>query len=694
MSARRVVLLFLAALALAGPRWALAQQPQSKVVRSVGFKGNKALETRILKMSIATTGASRPFPLSLFGKGKGIPFNEREFRRDVLRVQALYGVRGFPDAKVDTSVTRTGNDIRITFLVSEGEPIVIDSLEVTGLPETVTMDRVEKELPLQRGEPFDRLLFQTSVHTVEAILHNEGYAFAKVTGGFRAAPDARSVTVQLAAVPGPRATIARVDVTGNERIDKRVILKALSIWPGQVYSDKALHQSQIELYRSEMFRQVRISIEDSLESARARDSLIDVSASVELAEYPLQRARLSAGYGTMDCFRTLNSLDLFNFTGGGRKLEIRAGASKIGVASPVDANFQNGVCPVLASEDTSRLKLNYNLSMTLHEPLLFSRKAMGTATVFTERHTEYKAFLREAVGTELAVTRQLGEDVPARISYGLSYGRTVASAVTFCALLNVCGAEDTRLFSARRGRSVLTFEISRDRTNSVLDATEGTATALQVKWSPAFLGSDSLMQFAKVSFKFEAHRGLGDKNVLSTRFEIGSVIARTVNFGNGAVRYAPPEERFYLGGANSVRGYAANQLGPLVRVQRVSAGDTTTSTSALGGNFMTMGSIEARFAIPMKFPGVYGAIFVDGGQVNNRSVLSLSGFRVTPGVGLRIASLLGPIRLDLGFNPYPITASALYAEQGENLVLDNPDFRPRKNWYDYVRFNFSIGQAF
>src|SRR5262249_39943471 len=152
----------------------------------------------------------------------------------------------------------------------------------------------------------------------------------------------RSVTVQLDAVPGPRAIIARVDVEGNEKIDKRVITKALSIYPGQLYSYKALHQSQIDLYRSEMFRQVQISIEDSA-GHDAQDTLVDVQAKVQLAEYPLQRARLSVGYGTLDCLRTLGSMDLFNFTGGGRKLEIKAGASKLGVASPLDANFQNGV---------------------------------------------------------------------------------------------------------------------------------------------------------------------------------------------------------------------------------------------------------------------------------------------------------------------------------------------------------------
>ncbi len=686
--APRLLPLFLALQGCVFGRGGPSADVDANVVRSVQFQGNKAIDSKTLKISIATTGSSRRFPMTLFGKGPLPTFNEREFRRDVLRIKALYGVRGFPDARVDTAVTRQGNEFQITFLVAEGPAVMVDSIEFAGMPDSMDVGEIRTVLPLQPDQPFDRFLFSTSATTVEAFLHNEGYAFAKVTGGFEASPDARSVKVTLTAVPGPRATIASVEVHGNEKIDKRVILKALSIWPGQVYSFKALHQSQIDLYRSEMFRQVSISIDDSA-SHNPADTLVDVNAMVELAEYPLQRARLSGGYGTLDCFRTLGSMDLFNFTGGGRKLEMRAGASKLGVADPLA--FAGGVCPVLAREDTSRLKINYDLSLTLHEPLLFSRKSMASATLFTERHTEFRAFLREAMGAELALTRQLGENLPGRLAYGASWGRTVASAAIFCALLNVCSDQDARLFSERRFRSVVSLEASHDLTNSVLDATRGTAVMAELKWSPSFLGSDSLMQFTKFSFKFESHHEIMVKSVLSTRFELGTIFAHNVTFGGAVIRYAPPEERFYLGGANSVRGYGANQMGSLVRVQQATGG---VITSAIGGNFMSMFSVEGRVPIPAPLPGVYGAVFIDAGLIEDRTTFSLSGFRVTPGVGLRVASLMGPIRFDVGINPYQVTAGPLYEERDGDLVLTNPSYRPPPSWLDRIQLNFSIGQAF
>jgi hypothetical protein len=87
-------------------------------------------------------------------------------------------------------------------------------------------------------------------------------------------------------------------------------------------------------------------------------------------------------------------------------------------------------------------------------------------------------------------------------------------------------------------------------------------------------------------------------------------------------------------------------------------------------------------------------LFVDGGEVADRADVSLSGFKITPGFGFRMATLLGPIRLDIGINPYPIAHSRLFQESGGNLVLVNPDYQPAAKWYDRFRINFSIGQAF
>src|SRR5204862_8117424 len=171
---------------------------------------------------------------------------------------------------------------------------------------------------------------------------------------------------------------------------------------------------------------------------------------------------VSACDSTLDRIRAQASVDLLHYSGEGRRLEFRARPSQLGVGNPTSWGFESGPCHQLADEDTSRLKVNYNLAVTLHDPLLGWNQTTGMATLFFERHTEFGAYLREAVGGELALTRQIATQLPLEASYSFSYGRTLATPATFCALLHVCSLDDQAIFGERRHRSVVGFQFVRD----------------------------------------------------------------------------------------------------------------------------------------------------------------------------------------------------------------------------------------
>ena len=71
---------------------------------------------------------------------------------------------------------------------------------------------------------------------------------------------------------------------------------------------------------------------------------------------------------------------------------------------------------------------------------------------------------------------------------------------------------------------------------------------------------------------------------------------------------------------------------------------------------------------------------------------------VTPGIGVRFLSPLGPIRLDLGYNPTKIQASELFQVQDDSLVSLQPEYPPEdqrdRSFWGRLRLHFSIGQAF
>jgi len=157
-----------------------------------------------------------------------------------------------------------------------------------------------------------------------------------------------------------------------------------------------------------------------------------------------------------------------------------------------------------------------------------------------------------------------------------------------------------------------------------------------------------------------------------------------------------------------VRGYARNELGPRVYVTDSidvnGSGDSTflhVTASPTGGNTILVANTEVRFATPLFPDRMRVALFVDAGQVWERGepLTTVNGLRVTPGVGLRFATPLGPVRLDAAYNGYP-------SEPGPVYLLNNTDksltliqgvaFRPAlpPGFWRRIVWQFAVGQAF
>ncbi|MFL5471127.1 MAG: POTRA domain-containing protein, partial [Gemmatimonadales bacterium] len=145
---------------------ALAQQPSQRVIRQLKFEGNQAISDEILAAAIVTTNSSWFARAFLFRSFKFLGtkrfFDEEEFRRDVVRLSVLYKRSGYPDAVVDTLVSRTPEDVYITFRVTEGDPIRVTRMVTTGLDSLPPRLRrsVLLDLPLQVGDPFNRFDMQ------------------------------------------------------------------------------------------------------------------------------------------------------------------------------------------------------------------------------------------------------------------------------------------------------------------------------------------------------------------------------------------------------------------------------------------------------------------------------------------------------------------------------------------------------
>lgn len=707
----------LVAVGAALPCDSLAQDEylRGPVVRSLSFSGNRAIDDLTLRISIGTSQSSTFARWGIFswlGLGEKRYFDETEFRRDSARIVLLYKRTGYRDVEVDMDARYSGDDVHLRFFIDEGEPVRLDTLEIFGLDDVAEESDVLGRLPLRVGDPFNLLLVQASQDSIGAYLKNRGYPFAEVYPNYVTNLADYSATLRFTADPGPRARVSTIDVRGAQDIDENVIRRAMSIKEGDWYSERDLYRSQIDLYRMNLFNLVDVGLADSTDMT-APDTVVAIR--VNVAEAALHQIRFGPGYGTVDCIRGLGAWTAYDFLGGGRTFDVSARVSKLGASGALRENL----CRALQDEPAPRRSPNYSITASLTEPFIFSRNMSASLSFTAERYSEVQAFLRRSVGGEVSLTWRTPIDVPMTFSYGLSRTKTVAEDAIFCFFLNVCDPEDARIYTNWLLRSEVGFRFAWDRSNSPLDPTRGFRMTGDLRHASRSIGSDSLVQFTRGSVEFASYHPVARRSVFSWRVRLAAVESLRSD------GFLTPDDRLYGGGPNSLRGYSHNKLGPIVRVVDTvfAAADSADVVaidsaavlgfpirrSATGGDRLAFANAEYRFPLPVFSGRVFAAVFVDAGMVYESATTGATifdaldqHFRVTPGFGFRVASPLGPMRLDVGYNPYPPQESPqwygeIVGDDGRYHLLELEELSgiaPERRFLGRLRLHFSVGQAF
>ena len=451
-----------AALALAlvanAPGVAGAQEPQ-RVIRRLEFVGNEAIRDEVLATAIATTNSSwfaRAFLFRWIGLGEKRYFDEQEFRRDVVRLGVFYRRSGFPHVQIDTVVERTPENVSIEFKIVEGEPTHVTSLAVRGLDSLPEKIRVETlvDLPLRQGDPFNRYVMQITADTITRRLRDRGYPSARVFSSFETNKNANTAKVAMDVEPGHPAVVGQVRVEGTDRVEPSVVRKLLVSRPGRLYSQDELFQSQRNLYASDLFRFANVNIDSAAFQAGA-DSVPIV---VQVNESKRRRIRSGIGYGTDDCFRGSTAWTSRNFLGAnGRILKLTSRVSKVGVGEPFDWGLANSICSPSKEDTVGSAKVNFYLGASIRRPAFLSPNNTISVSVFAERRSEFKVYLRQETGTTVLLRRETPKRrIPLSLAYTLSYGRTEATAVSFCASFNACTPDLVSLLRQNRVLATLT----------------------------------------------------------------------------------------------------------------------------------------------------------------------------------------------------------------------------------------------
>ncbi len=643
--------------------------------------------------------------------------------RDAGRLTVFYRREGYFGTRVTPRVepeAENDEDVQVTFVIRRGDPIILDTLTLEGVSGVLDSAATLAALPLQPGELFDLDDFGRSADQVLRELQNRGHAYADVLRNFDADTLTDRATALITAIPGPVVTVDSIIVTGADELGRRTALRQLGFRKGDVLQLPRLADAQRNLYSLELVQIASVALApDSLQ--RTPDDTATATVLVAIAEADEHQAEASLGFGSVECFRVDTDYVDRSFTGGGRRMAINGSVSKIGLSGRTDAGLGGNVCssaiddPVLT--DTIPATLDYRISTEFTQPYFLSPRNQLTANVYAERQSQ-PGFQRQAIGSRLAVTHRLAPRTSLIGSVDVEKGRTIASPVLFCSAFQICTPSDLDRMTRPRFRNTLGFNYLQDRTDHPLDATRGHILRSGIAWAAPFLSSD--VTFVRWTGEGSAYRVVRPSWVLAGSVRLGNFFqSASLNPDRNDDDFLPPEERFYAGGASSVRGFERNRLGPGVYVANYSLTDSTgvvvpakrivededTTFEACddcvdfvptGGTSVAVLNLELRIPSPFLRRQLRLAAFIDAGSVSTGNLWDARDWRVTPGVGLRILTPVGPARVDMAYNPYNPVVGTLYVftEDGQIVPARNDFSVPPGGFFSKLKFHVAIGQAF
>ncbi|WKW11597.1 BamA/TamA family outer membrane protein [Pseudogemmatithrix spongiicola] len=703
-------------------------------VERLAFEGNTSITNFDLAQILYTERAGRLRRWFGWNVGPTACLDTLELGRDERRIAAWYNMRGYPGTTARAEVARTSSrTANVTFRVREAPPVVIDTVRLANVPRgLVDQARLVRAL---RGAPLDDSVLVATMDSVQQILRAEGYA--------RARPPTRSVTVDTAArrarvtltfTPGPLMRVGAIEVamtpndSGRPALREDEVRALLRFESGDVYSARSVGASQQLLYSYDLYRTVAI---DTLPSRSTGDTL---PVRVRLVEGRHNALRVGGGWGTIDCFRTQSRFVEQNFLGRGHRLQLDLRLSKLGVGTPFDG--APGLCAPAVRADTFSLRLNYYVGATVNLRGVLGDRWHPVGTLYSERRTEFQSYVREtSIGGIGSFDRPLVPRVNTTFAYRFDAGRTTSDAAVSCATFGLCRFNDRFLLNSPSVMHAAGVTFSRSAPAITAFASNDERWAIESRLGTVNVGRPGTrVNFNRTQLEYALYRPLTRTLVGAARLSAGFVATR-----RDLEAFVPPQERFYSGGQNSVRGYNQGQLGPTVYIVRAPS-DTVTVGGALvgnadpsagfdrtapaGGTATALLNLELRSRVGWPSDLLRWVLFLDAGRVwNNSGNYAVTGLRATPGLGVRLVTPLGPFRVDVGYNPHPREAGpafylqrasattlgrAICVSPGSTEPLDDAaagalgpvpcpaSFRPLppRGLLPRLTFHFSIGEAF
>lgn len=560
-------------------------------VKNIYVRGNTAFSAgRILKI-IKTKRAW------LFNAGV---LKDEVLKEDIERVKAFYQKRGYSDVAVDYAVAadaKKPNLLYVTIKITEGKKYLVGNVKVEGnqvISEKEALSKLTECLP---GRVFSQDGVKMDLAQMQSAYFDRGYIMARIDESTAVNSDSGRVDISYKIVENDVVYVDKLKVQGNVKTKDIVVRREMRIRPGDRFDGEKLRRSKERIQNLGYFEDVSYEVEDT-SVPNKKDLVVDVK------ETKTGSFSFGGGYSTVDAFMGFIEIEQKNFdwknfpyfTGGGQDLKLRA---SIGTTSSSD-----------------------ELSFT--EPWVFDYPVSFGFDVYRREHKRAEdagyGYDERVTGGDVRLGKELGEYVNGTLMFRHD-------------VININNFSDDASpeLTKERGSNTINsaeFGLTYDSRDNVFDPGKGDllSSTFEVAGGPLSGTKDFLKYYGRASHYIPLWR----KSTLELRGRVGLAkpYASSVEL--------PLYERYFAGGAYTIRGYDERSIGPF----------DPASKDALGGNAMFVGNLEYLYPI---YDFLKAAVFFDTGNVWPKAGdIGKDKLFSSYGLGVRIKTPVGPVMLDYG----------------------------------------------
>lgn len=617
------------------------------------------------------------------------PFNQAKLDADLARIQAKYAEKGYVNAQIKYELTRVEkeNTVEVKLIIDEGPRTRVEAVNITGLHEiplkkllakasnkpgkvykpqnlqrdyvkmmlygrnqgyaqfmmtepkldynadkslvsvsydvtegpkvdfgttafegsTVFSDAELKEKVYYRtGKLYNQKDFEDTVSAIQEAYADKGYLQARVQPRYDVQNGLLNISFDIS--EGGIFYIDNVDVSGYGKTKKYVFTRELSIHPGDLYDAAKIRRSQTKIMNLGFINDVQVDLQPTADPQKVDLGFNVVEGRPGMFQAGLAMSSMDGLYGEV-------SVNHLNFLNRAQRLSLRT-------------MFGKEI-------------LDYTVSW--YTPWIYEKPtSLGVDAFNTRRYrsfvTENQAYTEKRIGGRVKVGPRFNDDIY-QLSFGYSFENVDIYDIDPLYLYADGKKPGEYLEKGKTNISTFSADAAIDTRDNMWDPTRGWRNSLGVALAGGPIGGDLDLWY------FNA-RSIFNHTVLNVGGNYPIVFVLSNKFGSvqpyGRTKYVPPYEKFFLGGADTVRGYErAGEIGPVY-----------------GGDMYYVMNAELRFPIARegrRNMAQFAFFFDMGNSWDHFDDIDFSlgpnehQFKAGVGVGLRFTTPALPIRIDWGY---------------------------------------------